>query len=219
MSSPKEGLVDFNYAGETYQTWYMTYGSLDVGIPLVTLHGGPGCSHHYLLSMVDLVSPSRAVVFYDQIGNGKSTHLREKPKDFWVPELFMAELANLVRKLGIDGSYDLLGHSWGGMLGSQYASTFSGPELKGLRKLVISDSPASMPGWGVAAAKLIKGMPEDVQEKLKKHEEAGTTDSAEYQEAMGAFYAKHLCRIQPMPEPVQQTFAIMEEDPTVYHTM
>ena len=171
------------------------------------------------LSLVDLVSPTRAVIFYDQVGNGASTHLREKPKDFWKPELFMAELANLVHKLGISERYDLLGHSWGGMLGSQFASTFEGPESKGLRKLIISDSPASMAGWEAAAGKLIAGMPMDVQETLKKHEDAGTTDSPEYQKAMGAFYAKHLCRIQPMPEPVQKTFALMEEDPTVYGTM
>jgi L-proline amide hydrolase len=62
-------------------------------------------------------------VFYDQIGGGKSTHIREKrlDTDFWVPELFMAELDNLLVHLGIADDFDLLGQSWGGMLGAMFA--------------------------------------------------------------------------------------------------
>ena len=54
------------------------------------------------------------VVLYDQLGCGKSTHLREKrlDTDFWTPELFMAELDNLVKYLGIDDDFDILGQSW-----------------------------------------------------------------------------------------------------------
>lgn len=44
------------------------------------------------------------MVFYDQIGSGRSTHLREKKGDeaFWSEELFWGELENLVRGLGIE---------------------------------------------------------------------------------------------------------------------
>lgn len=211
-----EGTIDFSYQGETYKTWYKIVGSLKAGRPLVTLHGGPGSAHYYLLSMVDLVKHGiSAVVFYDQLGTANSTHLREKPKEFWTPELFMDELENLLKGLGIAEDYDLLGHSWGGMLGSQFAATRA---PKGLHRLIISDSPASMPLWEEVAAELIKGMPEDVQKTLKKHEDEGTTDSKEYHDAMNAFYAKHLCRI-PMPEEVAKSFECMDEDPTVYQTM
>lgn len=54
------------------------------------------------------------IVFYDQIGNGESTHIKDKPADFWNPELFMDELDNLLKHLGIYENFDLLGHSWGG---------------------------------------------------------------------------------------------------------
>src|SRR5206468_11628175 len=50
------------------------------------------------------------------------------------------------------------------------------------------------------------------------HEEAGTTDSPEYQEAVKVFYDRHLCRV-PWPDYVQRSFANIGEDPTVYHTM
>lgn len=212
-----EGNLDFSYEGETHQTWYKIVGDLKAGRPLVTLHGGPGSAHYYLLSLTDLLDHDvTSVVFYDQLGTGNSTHLREKPKGFWTPELFMDELENLVRGLGIADDFDLLGHSWGGMLGSQFASMRA---PKGLQRLIISDSPASMPLWEEVAEELIKGMPEDVQKTLKKHEDEGTTDSKEYHDAMDVFYAEHLCRIQPMPEEIAKSFACMDEDPTVYHTM
>lgn len=219
-SAVTEGKINFTVEGETYQTWYKVIGDIKnskSGRPLVTLHGGPGSAHYYLLSLADLASTHGiTVIFYDQLGISNSTHLPDKPKDFWKPELFMDELENLLQALGIQDDFDLLGHSWGGMLGSQFAAT---REPKGLKHLIISDSPASMPLWEEVANDLIKGMPEDVQKTLKEHEDAGTTDSKEYEEAMNVFYAKHLCRIQPMPDEVAKSFQCMSEDPTVYHTM
>jgi pimeloyl-ACP methyl ester carboxylesterase len=54
------------------------------------------------------------VILYDQIGNGASSHRPDAPKEFWVPELFMDELDNLTKALGIYDDFDLLGQSWGG---------------------------------------------------------------------------------------------------------
>jgi L-proline amide hydrolase len=51
------------------------------------------------------------------------------------------------------------------------------------------------------------------------HEAAGTTTSHDYEQAVMQFYARHVCRIQPMPDEVARTFAAMAEDPTVYGTM
>lgn len=219
-----EGYLDFKVTGEdgveeTFKTWYRVVGDLNAGTPLITLHGGPGAAHYYLSCLTDLCvvngKNTRAVILYDQVGCGSSTLLPDKPSSFWRPELFMDELDNLVCQLKI-ASFDLLGHSWGGMLGSQYAATRQPP---GLRRLVISDSPASMPLWEEAAKTLIAGLPEDVQQTMKKHEEAGTTDSEEYQEVMNIYYAKHLCRITPMPEDLQKSFQCLTENPVVYHTM
>ena len=104
-------------AGKACTTWYRVVGDLASGrTPLVVVHGGPGLSYDYMAPLADLASPpwNIPVVFYDQLGNGNSTHLREKPKDFWTPQLFMDELDNLVAKLGIAEKYDLLGHSYSG---------------------------------------------------------------------------------------------------------
>jgi L-proline amide hydrolase len=83
---------------------------------------------------------------------------------------------------------------------------------------VVADSPASIPLWVEEANRLRRDLPPDVQEALTRHEEAGTTDSLEYQQAMRVFYDRHVCRI-PWPDCVARSFAQIEADPTVYHTM
>src|SRR6476661_9112597 len=94
----REGTVAFPFAGDEAETWYRVSGELRPGdsatpAPLVVLHGGPGATHDYLLSLTDLARDGRAVVFYDQLGNGRSTHLPERGADFWTVELFVRELA------------------------------------------------------------------------------------------------------------------------------
>jgi L-proline amide hydrolase len=207
-----EGTIPFR----EHKTWYRVTGdSGSAGVPLVLLHGGPGCTHDYLLRQAALADTGRAVVHYDQLGNGRSSHLPDAPAEFWSPDLFLAELDNLLTALGIADRYALLGQSWGGMLAAEHAVR----RPVGLRGLVIADSPASMRLWSAAAVGLRADLPPEVDETLRAHEAAGTTDSAEYQEAMMVFYARHVCRVQPMPDEVAATFAAMDEDPTVYHTM
>ena len=101
------------------------------------------------------------------------------------------------------------------MLGAEHAIR----QPRGLRSLVISDSPASMPLWLAAAAELRAELPPDVQETLLRHEAAGTTDSPEYLAAMDVFYDRHVCRIVPRPAELARTFAAIADDPTVYGTM
>lgn len=207
-----EGTIPFR----DYRTWYRITGDLGAGgTPLVALHGGPGCSHDYLLRLTALADTGRAVVHYDQLGNGRSTHLPDAPADFWTPQLFVDELANLLAALGIADNYTVLGQSWGGMLAAEHAVL----RPAGLRGMVIADSPASMDLWVSAANELRADLPADVERVLREHEAAGTTDSEEYQRTMMVFYDRHVCRVRPMPEEVAATFAAMDADPTVYRTM
>jgi L-proline amide hydrolase len=207
----QEGFAPFR----EWQTWYKVTGELGSDKPpLIVAHGGPGCTHDYVDSLRHLAETGRAVIHYDQIGNGRSTHLRDKGADFWTVELFIDELNNLAAHLGLT-KYDLFGQSWGGMLGAEFATT----QPPGLRKLVIADSPADMVTWVAEANRLRAGLPAEVQNALTSHEAAGTTDSPEYEQAVAVFYAHHVCRIQPMPDDVARTFAAIAEDPTVYHTM
>ena len=60
-------------------------------------------------------------MFYDQLGNGNSSRLPQKigHGTFWTESLFINELSNLIDHLDLrERGFDLLGHSWSGMLGS-----------------------------------------------------------------------------------------------------
>jgi L-proline amide hydrolase len=198
-------------------TWYRVVGELASGgpAPLVILHGGPGAAHDYLEPVADLANQTgRACVLYDQIGCGRSQHLPDAPAEFWTVDLFCRELTALVAHLGISERYHVLGQSWGGMLGMEHAVA----NPSGLRSLVVANSPASMELWVSEANRLRTLLPPEVQDTLTRHEEAGSTDSEEYEAAVMVFYERHLCRI-PFPDGLQRTFAQLAEDPTVYHTM
>jgi L-proline amide hydrolase len=207
-----EGYAPF---GE-YQTWYRVAGDLcRTKAPLVVVHGGPGCTHDYVDSFIDLAATGRSVIHYDQLGNGNSTRLPDKPKDFWSVDLFLDEMDNLLAHLGIAESYVLLGQSWGGMLSSEHAVR----QPPGLKALVIANSPPSMRLWVEEANRLRRDLPAEVQETLLKHEAAGTLSDPEYKRASRVFYDRHVCRVTPWPEEVARTFAIMDEDATVYEAM
>jgi L-proline amide hydrolase len=211
-----EGYADF----EGHRTWYRIDGELRPGAtdgpaPLVVLHGGPGATHDYLLPITDVARSGRAVVLYDQLGNGNSTHLPDRGADFWTVDLFVRELANLLEHLGIADRYHVLGQSWGGFLAQEHAFT----QPAGLRSLVLSNTAASFPDFVAEANRLRQDLPPGVDDTLRKHEEAGTTDDPEYAEACTVFYQRHLCRLDPWPAGVSEGLAKLDEDPTVYHTM
>jgi L-proline amide hydrolase len=199
-----------------YQTWYRITGELKAGkAPVVIVHGGPGAAHNYLDRYAELARQGRAVIHYDQVGCGNSTLLPDKGADFWTVGLFIDELNALIDHLGIRGGYHVLGQSWGGMLGSEFAVT----RPAGLKSLVIANSPASMELWVSEANRLRRDLPADVQETLARHEAAGTTTHPEYEAASAVFYARHVCRVQPMPPEVTASFEQIARNPTVYNVM
>jgi L-proline amide hydrolase len=211
-SNVVEGTLPFR----GYETWYRVTGELaSAKVPLVVAHGGPGCSHDYLVALGALANEGRGVVHYDQLGGGRSTHLPAEGEEFWTVELFLAELANLLETLGIDERYDLLGHSWGGMLGAEHAIR----RPPGLNALVISNSPASMDLWSSEAKKLRADLPAEIEAVLDRHEAAGTTEDPAYLEAAVAYYDRHVCRVVPNPPEVVRMFEYLASDPTVYNVM
>ncbi len=180
-----------------YQTWFRVEGDLASGVPpVVLLHGGPGATHDYLLAMTGLATGGRAVVLYDQLGNGGSTHLRDRAGD------------------GIT-EHHVLGQSWGGFLAQEHALT----RPPGLRSVVLADTAASYAAFLEAANGLRALLPPEVEAVLRAHEQADTTDDPAYAQACQVFYDRHVCRVVPNPPEVQRAFANIDSDPTVYHTM
>ncbi len=207
----QEGTVPF----KGYETWYRIVGEGEEPgkFPLLCLHGGPGAAHDYLESLQAMADSGRRVIFYDQLGCGRSS-LPEANPEMWTVGLFVEEVDAVRRALGLDRIH-LLGQSWGGMLGMEYALT----QPEGLESLTIASSPASMIQWVEEANRLRDELPPDVQQTLLRHEAAGTYDNPDYQEAMNVFYGRHVCRADPMPEYVQRTFDGIDRNPEVYFCM
>ncbi|MFF8378130.1 proline iminopeptidase-family hydrolase [Streptomyces sp. NPDC015661] len=203
-----EGTVPFH----GHRTWYRTVGTGRSGLlPLLVVGGGPGCPHDYLSDLSALYEEtSRQVVFYDQIGCGRSDH----PDDpsLWVMPTFVDEVAAVRAALGLDRCH-LLGHSWGSQIALEYVLT----RPTGLVGLVLAGPIADAPAYQAETRRLKDSLPEDVRETLDRHEAAGTTDSDAYQAAAMAFYQRWMCRLDPWPAHVVRSFTSIRPD--VYETL
>ena len=206
----QEGFVSFR----GYKVWYRIVGDREAPgkLPLLCLHGGPGASHDYLEPLEAMAAIGRRVIFYDQLGAGNSDHPHNP--SLWTVSLFVEELGVVRQALGLERLH-ILGQSWGGMLGMEYALT----QPQGLASLIVADSPASIPQWVAEANRLREQLPPDIQETLLRHEAAGTTDDPAYQKAMLVFYHRHVCQLDPWPDCVNRTFEKLAKNPEVYNTM
>jgi proline-specific peptidase len=188
--------------------WYQAVTPGD-GIPLLTLHGGPGSPHDYLEPLERLAN-ERPIIFYDQLGCGKS----ERPGDttLWQRNRFVEELDQIRQALNLEQVH-LFGHSWGSMLAIDYALT----RPDGLMSLILASPALSISRWLSDMEDYRKSLPTDVQKILEEHESNGTTDSEGYQRAAMEFYQRYLCRLHPWPESLERTVA--GEGTIVYNTM
>ncbi|MGP3982081.1 proline iminopeptidase-family hydrolase [Streptomyces sp. KR80] len=212
MATATEGTVPFR----GYRTWYRVVGPLPTPgetakqAPLLVLHGGPGMPHDYLEDLAALADTGRAVVFYDQLGCGRS----DRPDDrlLWRMGTFVDEIATVRDALGLDRVH-LFGHSWGGWLALEY--TLGRPP--GIASLVLASTCASLPAFAAETRRLKNSLPADVQDVIDRHEAEGTTDDKAYVEAAMAYYTQWICRKVPFPAHVLRSFASMNDE--VYAVM
>lgn len=177
--------------------------------PIILLHGGPGGTHVSMRAL-EALGDERPVIFYDQLGSGKS----DKPADksLWKLERFVEELGQIREALGLR-SLHILGHSWGTMLAASYLLT----QPKGMRSVIFSGPCLSAPQWMRDQIDHRKTLPQDVQDILAKHEAAGTTDSEEYEAAVKEFNKRFVNRMEKKPEWLNTEDA--QSNKEVYQTM
>ena len=180
------------------KVWYQVVGT-GSGTPLLLLHGGPGVPSYYLKPLAAL-GDERPVIFYDQLGCGRSDHPTDST--LWTLPHFVQELAAVREQLGLT-EVDLLGHSWGTMLATEYMLAGA----KGVRALVLSGPALSIPMWEHDADSLRHLLPDSTQQKILRHERDGTFDSPEYQSAMLEFYGLYVTRKLPMSADAESSFA------------
>lgn len=132
-------------------------------------------------------------------------------------KLFISQLDHLIHDLGLGQlpqGYHLLGQSWGGMMGSTFVST----RPKGLKKAILSNSPASLALWLKAANQYLQEMPEKERLVIEEAERTGNREGKEYDEAMGLFESTHACTVKA-PEEFMECMRWAQEDSTVSMTM
>lgn len=193
-----------------HKVWTQRVGSGKTKVLL--LHGGPGFSHDYLQCFADyLPQAGYELYFYDQLGCG----LSDRPDDtgLWTLPRYLDELEEVRAALGLD-KVVLYGHSWGGILGIEYALRH--PER--LSGLVISNMSASIADYVGYIAKLRASLPEAARKELDRLEAAGQSESEAYTAIVEReLYPRYILRLDPYPEPVLKAFAAL--NPVIYRQM
>jgi proline iminopeptidase len=188
----------------TFKVWTKRFGH-HPRIRLLLLHGGPGASHEYFEALENQFGAEGIeLIYYDQLGSAYS----DKPTDasLWTIERFVEEVEQVRVALGLDKeNFYLLGHSWGGILATEYALKY-GQHLKGL---IISNMMMSIPEYNRYANEVLaKGMDPAVVAEIKAIEAGGEYESPRYMELLiPNFYAKHICRLPQFPDAVERSFA------------
>ena len=168
---------------------YRIYDGPANTVPLLVLSGGPGYPSDYLFPLRQL-SLQRPVIFYDQVGCGRSTV--EVPEEALHLQSFARDLESLIIHLKLQ-KFDLLGHSFGGLLALAHQGT---PGYAKARRMILSNPLIDTTDWVSDAQTLISELPAAAQAALRDPGLEG------YREAEDLFYERHFCNLKPWPSPL-----------------
>lgn len=174
---------------------------------LFLLSGGPGLPCRYLVEPhLRLVDQGYRVVSYDQLGTGTS----DRPADLslWRIERYAREVEIVRTALNLE-QFHLIGHSWGGWLGIEYAVTF--PDA--LASFVIADSAGDIPHLVSELNRLRSALGPETVRMMQRREADGTIEHEEYKAAITLLDYRHVCRLETWPEPLSESIADWNRDP------
>ncbi len=167
---------------------------------------------------LELLFPAEGIefIYYDQLGCGNS----DNPNDtsMWDLPRFVEEVEQVRIALNLNkDNFYLLGHSWGGILGIEYALKYQ----QNLKALIISNMMSSCPEYGKYADDVLaKQMPPAVLDSIRMIEAKGDFSNPRYMALlMPHFYAQHICRfpVGQFPDPVNR--ALNKINQSLYVTM
>ena len=170
-----------------FHTRAYVLGDISHGTPLIILHGGPGgCVERYepLEKLADFGIP---LIFYDQLGCGYSK-VPKNHKISWNFGIFLDEFVNLIRYFNLK-KYNVLGHSWGGMLVLEYVCNF---EHKNLEKLILFSTLPSTQIWNDEHLKMLDEFSCEEREALLNENDGKPFDKEIYKKAIRKFYKEHV---------------------------
>eukprot|EP00397_Hematodinium_sp_SG-2012_P015727 GEMP01016024.1.p1 GENE.GEMP01016024.1~~GEMP01016024.1.p1 ORF type:complete len:413 (+),score=80.72 GEMP01016024.1:21-1259(+) len=176
--------------------------SADDRFPLITVHGGPGFTHNYLLPLKQLACRGRKVVFYDQVGCGRSDRpTKQHAPWLYTKDYYVSELEKLIAHLGY-ANYHILGNSWGTVVSQLFAEKH--PHSKGLKSVTLSGPLSNAKEYIEAQWDPTEGsigkMPDFTQERIHYLESKQLYHSAEYTKISRILTAQFTVRTYPAPD-------------------
>ncbi len=189
-----------------FKVWTKRVGN-NPTMKVLLLHGGPGATHEYFEAF-DSYFPKAGIeyYYYDQLESAYS----DQPNNpaLWSVERYVDEIEQVRLALGLDKSnFYLLGHSWGGIIGVEYALKYQ-QHLKGL---IISNMMVSIPAYNQYAEEVLgPQLPTGVLTEIKALEAKGAFDNPRYLALLFEnFYTEHILRkpLDQWPDPVNRAFA------------
>jgi len=192
-----------------FKVWTKRFGN-NPTMKVLLLNGGPGATHEYFECLENFLPQENIeFIYYDQLACGNS----DNPKDTSLYDLarYVEEVEQVRQALKLDkNNFYLLGHSWGGILAMQYALKYQ----QNIKGLIISNMMASAPKYGQYADEVLsKLMDPKVLDTIRALEKNNDFSNPKY---MGLliphFYNKHICRLPVWPEPIDRSFAKINQD-------
>ncbi|MDG1380938.1 MAG: proline iminopeptidase-family hydrolase [Flavobacteriales bacterium] len=186
-----------------YRVFTQTVGE-SADVKILTLHGGPACTHEYMTVLGDILPESRGyeVIYYDQLG---SYYSDQPTEDLWTIDRWCEEVEEVRLALGLNkDNFYILGNSWGGILGMEYALRYQ----ENLKGLIVSNMVTSIPEYAAYNEEVLRPqMDPAILDSLEAFEAAGDIQNETFLQLVDEhFYAKHLCRLEEWPEAITGSF-------------
>ncbi|NRB52426.1 MAG: proline iminopeptidase-family hydrolase [Saprospiraceae bacterium] len=186
---------------EGYKVWTKRFGNSPMKVLL--LHGGPAATHEYLEAFESFF-PQANIEFYhyDQLGSKRS----DQPENdsLWTIARFVEEVEQVRQALGLNkDNFFLLGNSWGGLLGMEYALKYQ----ENLKGLIICNMTADFGKYEAYNSFLRSQLRPSLIDTLEYYEERKEFQHPVYQELVfEEYYRKHICRLPDWPEAILRSF-------------
>jgi proline iminopeptidase len=204
-------MIPINTPSGNFKVWTKRVGN-NPTMKVLLLHGGPGATHEYF-ECFDSYFPNAGIeyYYYDQLESAYS----DQPSDssLWNIDRFVDEVEQVRKALKLDKSnFYLLGHSWGGILGIEYALKHQ----ENLKGLIISNMVSSIPEY-IKYANDVLGPQLDptVLAEIRAMEANGDYTNPKYGELVFThYYPQHVLRmpLEDWPDPVNRAFAKINND-------
>ena len=174
---------------------------------VLLLHGGPGANHQYFKGF-ESYFPGEEIEFYyyDQLGSTLSDN--PQIEELWSIEHYVEEVEQVRKALGLNkDNFIVLGHSWGGILGIEYALKYQ----KNLKALIVSNMVPSVPDYNSYAKNVLAlKLDPEVLKEIRVYEAVEDYTNERYLKLIhDNYYPKHVLRIpaEDWPEDVSNAFA------------